>query len=100
MTLYDFLYRHPLITLIVMILSGLTVGTLTLNIFNLLAANWDFISRHGLMALREGAARQLLELLLTGAVSMIVYIVFKVTETTLTDWLKNRKRRGKKTPSA
>jgi len=88
--LYDFLYRHPVVALLVMVLSGLTVGTLTLNIFNLLSANWELISQYGLMALRDGAAIQLLELSVTGTLSMLVYLVFKISESTLLDWLKDR----------
>lgn len=98
MTFSEFLYKHPILALMLMVLSGLTVGTLTVNIFNVLSENWDFISRHGLMALREGAALQLLELFFTGLVSMLVFVLFKVTESALVDWLKNRTwpgRRGK-----
>ena len=91
MTLHEFLYRHPVLTLMLLVFSGLTVGTLTLNIFHLLAANWEVIGRHGLMALREGAAQQLIELLLTGTVSMLVYLLFKLSEGALVEWLKNRR---------
>lgn len=90
MTLYNVLFRHPFLTLLLMMVSALAVGLLTLNIFNLLSANWAFISRYGLMALREGAALQLLELIGTGFVSMLVYLLFKLTESVLVDWTKQR----------
>ncbi|MCB1755455.1 MAG: hypothetical protein KDJ38_08025 [Gammaproteobacteria bacterium] len=91
----EFLYKHPLLTFMLMVVSGLTVGTLTVNIFYVLSQNWEFISRHGLMALREGAGLQLLELVFTGTVSMFVFILFKVTESVLVEWLKNRTRPGR-----
>lgn len=90
MNLYKLLYRHPLFTLVLMMCSALVVGLLTLNIFNLLSANWAFISRYGFMALREGAAMQLLELALTGFISVLVYLLFKLTESVLVDWVKQR----------
>ncbi len=90
MNLYKMLYKHPFLTLILMMVSALVVGLLTLNIFNLMSANWAFISQYGVMALREGAALQLAELILTGFVSMLVYLLFKITENVLVDWIKQR----------
>lgn len=90
MNLYKVLYRHPLVTFLMMMCSALAVGLLTLNIFNLLSANWAFISQYGFMALREGAALQLLELVLTGFISVLVYLLFKLTESVLVDWIKQR----------
>lgn len=90
--LYRTLVRYPALALLLMMLSGLAFGMLTLNIFHLLTANWGFIQRHGLMALREGAGRQLLELLGTGVISMLVYLLFKLSESVLIDYLKNGRR--------
>jgi hypothetical protein len=58
-------------------------GAGTLNLFNLLRANLLFIADHGWMALADGAAQQLLELLLTLLASMAAYIVFKACEHSL-----------------
>ena len=90
MNFYSWLYKHPFVTLLLMMISALAVGLLTVNIFNLLSANWTFISRYGFMALREGAALQLAELILTGFISMLVYLLFKLTESVLVDWMKQR----------
>lgn len=90
MTLSEFLYRHPLFTLVLMVASALSVGTLTLNIFYMLSANWDFISRRGLMAFEDGAGQQLLELSMTGSIAMMAYLLFKVTEGVLVEWIKQR----------
>jgi hypothetical protein len=59
----------------------------------LLRANWDYIGRFGIMALRDGAAVQLLELFINGAISIFAYLLFKVTESVLVEWIKTR---GKK----
>ncbi len=68
------------VTFMVLGASFLVFGAATVNLFNLLNANLAFIARHGVMALAEGAASQLIELLLTGYVSMLAYVVFKSCE--------------------
>ena len=59
-------------------------GAGTYNLFLLFSANLDFIARFGWMALMDGAARQLAELVVTGYLSMAAYIVFKACEYRLT----------------
>ena len=58
-------------------------GAGTLNLFNMFSANWDLITNHGTMALLDGAAQQLFELLLTLVVSMLNYVIFKACEHSL-----------------
>jgi hypothetical protein len=41
------------------------------------------IARHGWQALMDGAAQQLLEVVATGYVSMLAYVVFKACEASL-----------------
>lgn len=89
MTLSAFLTRHPLLTFLILLLSLVTFGVLSLNIFSLLSANWEYISQYGLMGLRDGGAQQLLELLLNGVVSVLAYLSFKVSEGILVDWIKS-----------
>lgn len=87
MKLYAYLHKRPLTTFSILIFTGLTFGAMTVNIFRLFAANWSFILTHGLMALHEGALRQTLELLVTGMLSMVFYLIFKFCEKVLIDRL-------------
>jgi hypothetical protein len=65
---------------LVMGLAFFVFGAGTYNLVMLFNANIDFISRYGWEALMDGAAQQLIELLVTGYVSMMAYVVFKVCE--------------------
>ena len=99
MTIYNFLYKHPGITFISLMASGLAFGAMTLNIFRLVAANWNFITSYGLTALRDGGLQQAVEIILTGMLSMIVYLVFKFCERILIDWMRTLKMPAKKAKS-
>lgn len=100
MKLYDLFYRHPIFTFLVLISSGFAFGALTLNIFRLFSANWNFIKTYGLIALHEGALIQTLELVLTGIFSMIMFLAFKFCEKILIDRLcAVRLTRRKKSPA-
>jgi hypothetical protein len=68
------------LTFLVLCLSFALFGAGTLNLFNLFKANLALITDHGLMALADGAAQQLLELLATLALSLLAYVVFKACE--------------------
>jgi hypothetical protein len=70
-------------TFVVLGLSFLIFGAGSLNIFYLLKANLGLIAQHGWQALMDGAAQQLLEIVITGYVSMLAYVVFKVCEHSL-----------------
>jgi uncharacterized membrane protein YqhA len=71
------------LTFLVLCLSFALFGAGTLNLFNMFSANWDLITNHGVMALRDGAAQQLLELLATLLIAMLNYVVFKACEHSL-----------------
>ena len=68
-------------------LSFFGFGIGTLNLFFVLRANVALIGEHGWMALMDGGARQLVELLLMGYLSMASYLVFKACEYRLVHWL-------------
>ena len=68
------------LTFVVMGLAFFLFGAGTVNLFMLFRENADYISRYGWEALMDGAARQLIELLVTGYVSMVAYVVFKACE--------------------
>ncbi|PVV20050.1 MAG: hypothetical protein B6D78_11700 [gamma proteobacterium symbiont of Ctena orbiculata] len=87
MNLYQRFYKHPFATFFVLIASGLVFGAMTVNIFRLFAANWNFILTYGFIALREGALIQTMELVLTGIFAMIFFLLFKFCEKILIDRL-------------
>ena len=64
-------------------LSFFVFGASSLNLFFLLKANTALILEHGWMALADGGAAQLVELLVTGYISMLAYLVFKACEYSL-----------------
>ena len=68
-------------------LSFLAFGAGTLNLIYLFQANARFISEQGWQAVMDGALIQLVELIVTGVVSMLAYIVFKACEHRLSHWL-------------
>jgi hypothetical protein len=60
------------------------------EIFHLLQANLTYIASYGLMALMEGAAIQLLQLIGWGYASLLSYVLFKACEHRLVDALLHR----------
>jgi len=72
---------------IVMGLAFFVFGVGSLNLFFLLRANTNLVFEHGWIALMDGAAEQLGELLVTGYLSMAAYVVFKACEYRLAHWL-------------
>ena len=75
------------LSFIVLGLAFLAFGAGSLNLFFLLRANSELVLEHGWQALMDGAAVQLVELLLTTYVSMVGYVVFKACEYRLAHWL-------------
>jgi uncharacterized membrane protein HdeD (DUF308 family) len=71
---------RPWLTFLVMGIAFFAFGLGTYNIVMLLSANAALIAHHGWQALMDGAARQLLELLVSGYLSMAAYVIFKVCE--------------------
>ncbi len=74
-------------TFIVMGLAFLAFGAGTYNLFHLVHANAELVLTHGWMVLAEGAALQMVELLLTAYLSMVAYVLFKACEHRLVHWL-------------
>jgi hypothetical protein len=65
---------------IVMGLSFFGFGIGTLNLIFVFQANANLLITHGWQALWDGGLMQLLEILATGYVSLLAYIVFKACE--------------------
>ena len=79
----EFLYRHAWLTFILMGLSFLLFGFYSVNLFVLLKANIELILQYGMMAMADGAAQQLAELLFAAYLSMLFFLGFKVCEKVL-----------------
>ena len=71
------------LTFIVLGLAFFVFGSGSLNLFFLLKANGELLVTHGWQAAMDGAAQQLIELLITGYLSMAAYVVFKACEHSL-----------------
>lgn len=82
-----FLRRHPGAAFVVMGLSFVCFALATWNLVYLFRANFDLIAQHGVMALGDGAALQLFQLLFWGAVGLALYLVFKACEKILVERL-------------
>ena len=78
-------------TFIVLGLSFVAFGAGSLNLFYVFKANVQLLLDHGWMALMDGGAQQLLELVLTGYASVAAYVVFKACEYSLVHWLADPK---------
>lgn len=75
------------LSFLVLGLSFFAFGVGTLNLFLLLRANTNLLVDNGWVALMDGGAQQLFELLFNGYVSMAAYVVFKACEYRLAHWL-------------
>ena len=73
-------FARAWLTFTVLVISFLVFGAGTYNLFLVLKANLALIAEHGMQALADGAAQQLLELLVTAVLSMAAYVVFKACE--------------------
>lgn len=68
------------LTFIVLGLAFFVFGSGSLNLFFLLKANGELLAEHGWQAAMDGALQQLIELVITGYISMAAYVVFKACE--------------------
>ena len=89
--IYRFLATYWWLTFLLMGVSFVLFGLASLNLIQLLMANFDFLARHGLVAVREGALLQLLELVASGYGAAVCYLVFKLCEKVLVDRLSIRR---------
>ncbi|GAC1570960.1 MAG: hypothetical protein NVS3B3_24790 [Aquirhabdus sp.] len=83
-TLYLWLSRHALLTFILMTVSFLLFGILTLDLARVVTLNADYIVSNGWMGLIDGGLRQFIELGLSAAAAMVFYLLFKLCEQVLT----------------
>ncbi len=88
------------LSFVVLGMSFFSFGVGSLNLFYLLRANTSLVLDNGWMALADGGAQQLLELLVTGYLSMAAYVVFKACEYRLAHWLTDPHRPDSKPTDA
>jgi hypothetical protein len=81
------LTKHPLLTFAIMLMSSLVFGLSSYNIFYLVKANVTLVFDYGLMALLDGALKELFLLTFYGIISLAAYVVFKACEKWLVDKL-------------
>ena len=88
---YTFLLRHWWVAFVLLGISFVLGGLLTLNLLHTLSANFEFLSMYGVEAVREGGLRQLLEILVSGYFAAACYVVFKLCEKVLVERLITNK---------
>ena len=85
--LYAFLARYWWLTFVLMGVSFVLFGFMTLNLLHTLGANLEFLGMHGVDAVREGGLTQLLGLILSGYLAAAFYVFFKLCEKVLVERL-------------
>jgi hypothetical protein len=73
-------FARAWLTFVLLVATFLVFGAGTYNLFLLLKANVELIGEHGMQALADGAAQQFVELMVTAALSMAAYVLFKACE--------------------
>jgi hypothetical protein len=74
---------HWAVLLVALGICAALVAFFSFELINLAVANFDFLSRHRLMAVREGGLVQLLGILARASFVLIAYLMFKAIETEL-----------------
>jgi hypothetical protein len=92
--LYLFLLRRWWAAFILLGLSFVLGGLLTLNLLYTLSANFEFLRMYGVEAVREGGLKQFIEIVVTGYIAAACYVVFKVCEKALVERLSIVKKKG------
>jgi len=87
---HRFVLRRKSTSFVVLGLSFVGFGIGTLSLATVLKANIDLVFEYGWQALMDGAAMQLIELLVNGYLAMACYVVFKACEHRLVHALAER----------
>ncbi len=85
--LHAFLFRHWWLTFLLLGISFLLFGALSLNLLHTLSANFEFLSMYGVEAVREGALKQLAEIVISGYLAAAAYVISKLCEKVLVERL-------------
>jgi hypothetical protein len=84
---YTFLLRRWWVAFLLLGISFVLGGLLTLNLLHTLSANFEFLSMYGVAAVRDGGLWQLVEIGASGYVAAACYVVFKLCEKVLVERL-------------
>lgn len=87
---YLWLSRHSVFCFVLLTLSFIVFGALSLDLIRLFGANASFLLAHGWAAVLEGGVRQLFELVLSATLAMAAYLLFKLCEHALVHRLMRR----------
>jgi hypothetical protein len=87
---YVFLARRWWLAFILLGVTFVLGGLVTLNLLHTLSANFEFLSSYGFEALREGGFRQLVEIIVSGYFAAACYVVFKLCEKVLVERLSKK----------
>jgi hypothetical protein len=74
------LLRHWLFTYVLMAVAFVVFGAASLNLVQFFSANIGFLWKHGWDAIQDGALWQLAELVLSAALAVCFYLIFKTCE--------------------
>ena len=74
---------HWTALVVVLGLSAALAAWISVGLINVAMANYDFVTHYGLMALRDGAFLQMLEIGGKAGLALGAYMVFKAVETEL-----------------
>ena len=86
-----FLFRHPLVTFLLLGVFFLLFGYTSINLFFLLKANINLFLEYGLMVIDDGALEQLVELLGSAYLSMLFWLLFRICERILVERLTKKR---------
>lgn len=78
--LFDWLVRNSIATLVLMALSFVAFGTLSVNLVSYASANANYLLSYGWEAFKDGGLQQLLELWVQIFIAIGTYLVFKLSE--------------------
>lgn len=84
--LVSYFSRSPLSSLVLMTAFFLGFGYFSLNLFFLFKANIELVAAHGVMALKDGAAVQLVLIAAAGFASSVCYSGIKLCERFVVGW--------------
>ena len=91
--IYAFLTKRWWAAFVLLGVSFVLFGLITLNLLHMLSANLEFLSSYGFDALREGGFMQLIEIIVSGYFAAACYVVFKLCEKVLVECLSNKQRK-------
>ena len=88
--LFDWLVRHAVATWVLMAISFVAFGALSVNLVSYAFANANYLFSYGWEAFTDGGLWQLLELWLQIFVAISTYLIFKLCEHALIERIAHR----------